>query len=105
MNIIYGILGIGGLAGIAYLWTLYANKKSDINEVINNIIRKFKEDKIEVIEKDKVIVVNKIENNEKLSEDTKKEIIQIKEKANIEIKEILKKDNFEDLINKVDELW
>ena len=101
-NIILGILGLGGLAGIAFLWTSWINKKSDIGEAIHKITQKIKKDKVE---KDQVVIVKRIEDNENLSEKTKKEIIKIKEKANVEIKEILKKDNFKGLTNKVDELW
>ena len=104
-NIILGILGMGGLAGIAYIWTSWINNKSDINESIHKITQKIKQAKIETIEKEKVEVVKKIEDKEKLNEETKKEIIEIKEIANEGIKEILKRDNFEDLAKEVDKLW
>jgi len=104
-NVIWGILGIGGLAGIAYLWTSWANKKSDIGEAVHKIIQKIKQDKVEKIEKDQVVIIKRIEDNENLSAKTKKEIIKIKKKANVEIKEILKKDDFKELTNEVDELW
>ena len=104
-NIILGILGAGGLAAIAYLFMSFINKKSDITEVVHKITQKIKQSKIKIIEKEQVQVVKKIEDNEKLSEETKKEIVEIKKKANVEIKEILKKDNFEDLVEEVDELW
>ena len=104
-NIIYGILGLSGLAGIAYLWTQYAGKKSDIREAVHKITQKIKQKKIKDIEKKQVVIVKKIEDNEKLGEETKKEIVEIKKKANVEIKKILKKDNFKDLVDEVDELW
>ena len=104
-NIILGILGIGGLAGIAYLVTSFFGKKSDIGEAIHKITQKIKQKKIKDIEEKQVVIVKKIEDNEKLSEDIKKEIVDIKKEANVKIKEILKKDNFGDLVNEVDDLW
>ena len=104
-NIILGILGIGGLAGIAYLFTSFINKKSDILEAVHKITQNIGKKKVEVIEKKQIIVKQKIEEDERLSEQTKKEIVEIKKKANVKIKKILEEDNFEDLVNKVDDLW
>ena len=104
-NIILGILGIGGLAGIAYLFTSFINKKSDILETVHKITQDIGKKKVEVIEKKQIIVKQKIEEDERLSEQTKKEIVEIKKKANEEIKEILVKDNFRELAKEADELW
>ena len=104
-NIIFGILGIGGLAGIAYLWTSWMNNKSDIGEAVHKITQKIKQKNIKEIEEKQVVIVKKIEDNEKLSDDIKKEIVEIKKEANVKIKKILEKDNFEDLVNEVDDLW
>ena len=105
MKIILGILGIGGLAGIAYLVTSFFDKKSDIGEAVHKITQKIKQKKIKEIEEKQVVIVKKIEDNEKLSDDIKKEIVEIKKEANVKIKKILEKDNFEDLVNEVDDLW
>jgi len=104
-NIILGILGLGGLAGIAYLLTTFINKKSDILKAVHKITQDIGKKKVEVIEKKQIIVKQKIEDDERLSEQTKKEIVEIKKKANEEIKEILVKDNFKELAKEADELW
>jgi wyosine [tRNA(Phe)-imidazoG37] synthetase (radical SAM superfamily) len=104
-NIIFGIIGIGGIAGIAYLWTAYANRKFDIIHGVQEIAQKIKEIKIKEIETKQVEIVKRIEDNEKLNETIKSEIKEIKKKANIEIKKVLEKDNFSDLVDEVDNLW
>ena len=105
MNVLYGILGAGGLAAIFYYIPQFLGKKSDIKKGVHDVIQKIGQKKIATIEKKQVIVAKKLEENEALTEETREKIKKIKTEANKKIMETLKAEDFEKLVQEENELW
>jgi len=105
-TIIYGFLGCGTLATLGFFISQFLGKKSNIQSIIHSVTQKIGKDNIQKIEEKQKPLIKKIENSEKLTENTKEKIKEIKKKANKEIVEILNDDKgFPELLEEENELW
>ena len=105
ITVAIGFAGCGTLAAIAYFISSHFANKSNILEAVHKVTQKIGINKVKEIEKKEEVLAKKIKVYEDLSEDSKKKIKVIKKKANVEINEILLKENFEELSKEEDELW
>ena len=106
MNIIYGILGAGGLATVSFLFLQFFGKKSDIKQAVHNITQKVRQDNISNIETTQQEVHKKIVNLENLSTESQTKIEEIKKDANTKIKNIISEDaSMQELKEVENDLW
>jgi gas vesicle protein len=104
-SVLIGFLTCGSLASAAFLWTMFADKRSEkLNSIVGKI-RSILTGKIKDIEEKEKILKISIDDKEKLSEESKKKIVNIIKKSNEEIQDILKKDNLKKLQNYIDDEW
>jgi len=99
------LFSFGGLAGIALLVSNYMGGSFKITDVIHKLFQKEGQDNITEIENKQDTIMKKVMESEKVAEETKTKIKEIKKKANKEIVEALQKDNVEDILVGDDELW
>ena len=104
-NLIIMLFSFGGLAGVALLASQYFGGSFKIGDILHKLFQKKGQDNIVAIEEKQDTVMEKVMESEKVAEETKKRIKNIKKKANKEIVEILQKDNIEDILIGDDELW
>lgn len=104
-NLIIMLFSFGGLAGIALLVSNYMGGSFKITDILHKFTQKKGKENIIEIEKKQDTVMKKVMKSERVAEETKTKIKNIKKKANKEIVEILQKDNVEDILVGDDELW
>jgi succinate dehydrogenase/fumarate reductase flavoprotein subunit len=104
-NLIIMLFSFGGLAGIALLVSNYMGGSFKITDMIHKLFQKKGQENILEIEKKQDTVMEKVMESEKVAEETKTKIKDIRKKANKDIVEILQKDNVEDILVGDDELW
>lgn len=104
-NLIIMLFSFGGLAGVALIVSNYMGGSFKITDMLHKLFQKKGQDNITKIENKQETVVKKITESEKVAEETKTKIKEIKKKANKDIVEILQKDNLEDILVGDDELW
>jgi len=99
------LFSFGGLAGLALLVSNYMGGSFKITDVLHKLFQKKGQDNILEIEQKQETVMKKVMESEKIAEETKSKIKDIRKKANKEIVEILQKDNVEEILVGDDELW
>lgn len=99
------LFSFGGLAGIALFVSQYFGGSFKITDIIHKLFQKKGQDNITTIEEKQDTVMKKVMESERVAEETKEKIKDIKKKANKDIVEILQKDNVEDILVGDDELW
>jgi len=99
------LFSFGGLAGIALLVSNYMGGSFKITDIIHKLFQKKGQENIAAIEEKQETVMEKVMESEKVAEETKSKIKDIRKKANKEIVEILQKDNVEEILVGDDELW
>jgi succinate dehydrogenase/fumarate reductase flavoprotein subunit len=104
-NLIIMLFSFGGLAGVALLVSQYFGGSFKIADILHKFKQKKGQENILEIEKKQDTVMKKVMESEKVAEETKTKIKDIKKKANKDIVEILQKDNVEDILVGDDELW
>lgn len=105
INVLIGLIGCGGLAGISFLIASYFGKKSDILKAVHKVTQKNKEEKINQIEQKQTIVKVKIDKSEKVSEQAKTKIKEIQKEAVIEIEKILTEEKISNIHKSIEEDW
>jgi len=105
ITVLYGFLGCGGLAAIAYFVTQSIGKKGAALDAVHKMTQKLGQQKVANIEKKQEPIRKKIEENEILAEETREKIKKIKAKANKQIIKTLKEDDFVKLVEKENDLW
>ena len=98
-------LSLGGLAGVGILISSFFGGKIKLRKIKHQLFQKQGQQKVEEIEKKKEKVVEKIVASEKVSEETKKKIVDIKKEAQEKIKETLKKEDVVEILMEDDEVW
>jgi len=104
-TVIFGFLGCGGLATIAYLFMRGTNKKSDIINSVHKITQKIGMKKIDEIEKKQNIISSNIEESEEFSKETREKVKEIKREASKEILKTLSRDEIKTIDEGIDEKW
>ncbi len=105
-TVLLGFLGCGSVAAISYFVSQFLGNKSNVKDIAHSITQKFKKEKINDIEKEQISILKSIEENEKLSEEMKVKIKEIKKETNKKIVEILSSDNkFSELLKEGNLLW
>ncbi len=104
-TLIYSLLAVGGAAGIGLFISQAFGGNMKIRELLHGIFQKKGQENIEQIEEKQNKIKKKILENEKVAEETKKKITDIKAEANKKIVKVLQEDNLEDLLNEADDLW
>lgn len=104
-TVIYGFLGCGGLAGAAFLWTMFSNKKSNILQSIYKGAKNILQKKVEQIEETQGRLKIQIDNKEDLSQKSKEKIAKIVKKSSTDIQNILREDNIQKIEEEVDREW
>jgi len=104
-QVLYGFLGCGGLATIAYLWTQWSGGEGKIRDILHNIVQKVSRAKIEALEAKQTGIEIKIRASEKISEESKRNIERIQQDAIKDIEEILKENNISKIHKVVDTEW
>jgi succinate dehydrogenase/fumarate reductase flavoprotein subunit len=104
-NLIIMLFSFGGLAGVALMASQYFGGSFKIADILHKFKQKKGQENILEIEKKQDTVMKKVMESEKVAEETKTKIKDIKKKANKDIVEILQKDNVEDILVGDDELW
>ena len=97
-------VGAGGLFALVVGFFM-TGKSCDALKGITNLFWKKQKEKIDEIEKHQKTVAINIKGKEKLAEDSKKKIIEIRKKATVEILNVLKEENIEDIQAEIDEDW
>ncbi len=105
MNILYGILGAGGIAAIFFYIPQILGKKSDIKKAVHKMTQKIGQKRVSTIEKKQIVVAKKLEENEALAEETREKIKKIKSEANEKIMKTLEAEDFKKLVQEENELW
>jgi hypothetical protein len=105
-TIVYGFLGCGGIAVIAYTITQFLGKDyslSDIGDRLKQILpqRKISEVNTKIVKN----ILPSIVKEEKIAEETKSKIIEIQKKAAVEITEILKQGDIEKIHKEIEKEW
>jgi len=104
--IIYGFLGCGGLATLAWFITSKIGEKSDIHKIVHKVKQKIGLDNIKKIENKQKPILKQIKESEKLTKETKEKIKDIKKEANKEIVKILSGDKgFPELLEEEQNAW
>jgi len=103
MKVIFGFLGCGGIAGIAYYATTQFRKKP--GEVIKDLGQKRKQEEIEKTTKKQQVIAKQIEIAEQASEESKQKVDKILKKAATEVNQILKEDNIAKIDQVIEEEW
>ena len=99
------LFSFGGLAGIALFTSQYFGGSIKITDILHKLFQKKGKENIAAIEEKQDTVMEKVMESEKVAEETKTKIKDIRKKANKDIVEILQKDNVEDILVGDDELW
>jgi phosphomannomutase len=106
MNVLTSILAIGGTAGVGYiLYTLFSGGGGEIAKKLQAMFQKKKLEEIDEIEKKQTDVAKKVLESEKVAEETKQKIKEIKKEYNKKIVKTLQEENLEDMLVGDDELW
>lgn len=105
VNIIYGILGCGGISFLAFFLSSKIGTKSKVLEAIHNLMNKQRETKIKEIEKDENVIKVKLKNSEQVSKVAKNKIKSIQKKAVKEIENILKENKISNISKEINSDW
>lgn len=103
--VVYSVLGCGGLAALAVLWTRWSGGKGKIRDILHSITQKASMEKIDALEKEQSGIEIKIRAKEKVAEDSKKRIEEIQKKAANDIEEILKENKVSKIHKRIDTEW
>jgi len=104
-QVLYGFLGCGGLAGMAYLWTQWSGGEGKIRDIIHSITQKLSKTKIDDLEAKQTGIEIKIRASEKITEASKRNIERIQRDAIEDIEEILKENDISKIHKVVDTEW
>lgn len=104
-NLIIMLASFGGFAGLALIVSQYFGGSFKITDVLHKFKQKKGQDNILEIEKKQDTVMKKVMKSEKVAEETKTKIKDIRKEANKDIVKILQKNNVEDILIGDDELW
>ena len=102
-SILMVIVG-GGLFALVVGFFM-TGKSSDALKGITNLFGKKQREKIDAIEEHQKTVAVNIKGKEKLAKESKEKIIEIRKKATVEILNVLKEENIEDIQAEIDEDW
>lgn len=102
-NILMVIAG-GGLFALVVGFFM-TGKSSDALSAVTKLFGKKQQEKIDAIEDHQKTVAINIKEKEKLSEESKKKIIEVRKKATKEILDVLKEENIENIEKEIDEDW
>ncbi len=97
-------IGAGGLIAVIGFFVT-SGKSSGLLKTLSGVFKKGKEEQIKEIEKHQKTVAINIRGKEKLAEGSKKKIIEIRKRATVEILNVLKEENIEDIQAEIDEDW
>ena len=103
--VLYGFLGCGGAATIAYIWTQWSGSKGKVGETLHKLTQKISKEKIDILEKKQTGIEIKIRAKEKVAEESKKKIEEIQQKAASDIEEILKENKISTIQKRIDTEW
>jgi gas vesicle protein len=103
-NTILTAIGIGGAIAVVGFF-ITSGKGSKLLKAVSDIFSKKQQEKIDEIEKHQKTVAINIKEKEKLAEDSKKKIIEIRKRATKEIMDVLKEERIEDIQKEMDEDW
>jgi len=104
-TVLYGFLGCGSLALVAYVWTMISSGRSDtLNGIISKLQNSLKK-KVNTIEEKQGKLKVQIDNKESLSKESKKKIADIIKKSSKDIQNVLKQDDLKKIQNEIDEEW
>lgn len=104
-TVLYGFLGCGGLATVAWLLSSFLGKKSSILEAVHKITQKTAQESIKGVEEEQVVLETTINTKEKTSKDIVERIEIIQKNATREIQEVLKHGNLAKIHQEVDTEW
>ena len=102
-TVLFGFLGCGGLATMAFLWTRFSGKGA--LEKAHGIFQKKKQETISKIEAEQKTLKVSIDKKEDLAEDTRQKIQKIQKDAAKSIAEVLKEDKITKLNKEIEEEW
>jgi len=103
-NTILTAIGVGGVIAVIGFF-ITSGKGSSLLKTISNLFSKKQKEKIDEIEKHQKTVAINIKEKEKLAEDSKKKIIEIRKRATKEVMDVLKEERIEDIQKEMDEDW
>jgi len=104
-TLIQYVLGFGGLADIALLIKKFFGGEIDLKKLVHDLFQKKGVETIDEIEHKQSEVKKTILENEKVPEEVKEKIKEIKDNANKEVVKIIQENNLETLLNEADKLW
>lgn len=102
-SILYAIGAGGVIAVIGFFLT--SGKKSSILKSLAELFSKKQEEKIDEIESHQKTVEINIKEKEKLAEESKQKIMDIRKRATKEVMDVLKEERIEDIQKEIDEDW
>lgn len=105
-TILYGFIGCGGVATIAYFITQFMGNDLSISDIIDRAKQMLPQKKISNINT-KIVkdILPSIKKDEKMAEETKKKIIDIQKKAATEISEILNEKDISKIHKEIEKEW
>jgi hypothetical protein len=104
-GILIGILGMWGVAGLAWWWASRSGAKSSIRQGIHDAVQTLLKKDVEAIQEKQARIHEEIRRQEGLSEEAQQKIDEIQKRAQDEIRAILKQENLADIHEGIEEAW
>lgn len=99
------LLTFGGLAGLAVLVSKLLGGDMDIRKIASDLFKKKSNEQIREVDSERKDISKKVMESEKIADEKKKKVQEIKDRAKKEIVDTLEKDDLAELVMESDDLW
>lgn len=99
------LLTFGGLAGAAVLVSKLLGGDMDIRKMLTDLFKKKSDEQIREVDSERKDIAKKVMASEKIADEKKQKVQEIKERAKKEIVDTLEKDDLAELVMESDDLW